>query len=156
LWHCYALLLAQSLIAIRNQIWRHKLPVDMKLQAFNCVSYQTLQHWCLEDSVLRECDAVSLGEWFLTFQSWPSTVFVCDCMTYDDGGTMILWNAGNHSPNGTAPYPRSLDSSTTSLWDPQISWWQTVLRHFFLTYMKLIPHTTVHLSSSLRTNNAIK
>jgi hypothetical protein len=130
--------------------WKEQAASWYEIMSINFVSYQTVQHW--------HWGFMSSGLWCCSVGWVVSDIpeLTCDCMTYEDGGTMILWKAGNHWPNGTVPYPRSLDSTAASLWEPQIAWWQTVLRHFFLTCMKLIPHITVHLSSPLRTNNAIK
>ena len=114
LWHYCALHHAQSLIAITNQIWGNNLPTDMNLQALivfhirlsniNTLRIQVFGMWCC-----------SVGWVVSDIPDRPSRVLNFDCMTYEDGGTMILWNPGKHSPNGTAPYLRRLDSSAASL-----------------------------------------
>jgi len=63
---------------------------------------------------LLGCDAVLLGEWFLTF---PQNI-VPSCsgskspkyLSLEDEGTMFLKNAVNNFPSGTASYPRRLES----------------------------------------------
>lgn len=54
--------------------------------------------------MVRECDALLLGEYFLTL--WRIIVLSC---------------VRNHSSNSTEPRPRSYESSTILLWEYQMS-----------------------------------
>ena len=65
--------------------------------------------WLVTDDVtgclmIQECDAVLLGEYFLTL--WRIIVLSC---------------VRNHSSNNTEPHPRRYESSTILLWEYQMS-----------------------------------
>ena len=66
---------------------------------------------------------------------WPSATHItlssCTAILLglpepEDEGTTVLPNVWNHLPNNTASHPRQNESSTT-LWEPPISYWQ----HFY-------------------------
>jgi hypothetical protein len=58
-----------------------------------------------EDLGVQQCDAVSLGEWFVTFEwSWCLHVQGQAVKTLEDEGTMILQHIANHSHRDTASH----------------------------------------------------
>jgi hypothetical protein len=55
-----------------------------------------------KDAGLLGCKALSLGEWFLTFQK---IIFRVKLLDHEDEGTAVFQDVANHSPSDTALCP---------------------------------------------------
>jgi hypothetical protein len=97
----------------------HQSTLEIQL----CVLSSCMSHRLLQDEIQKStnlefwwksgplgCDAMSLGEQFVTFE-----------------GIAVLWNAGNFSFNDSLSHCSRLEYSVALVWEPQILCWSVVL-----------------------------
>lgn len=58
---------------------------------------------------------------YIVYPFSPAWLHFLDCHNPADGGNKLLWSVDNFLPIDMASYPRRLPSSSTPLWEPQIS-----------------------------------